>query len=347
MIDRCRASVIQHGPFLIAVGLYVVVGGVVLRSLERQVPLNFAATYKIPALFTVVYLVVTFVVGVVRDILLARRPPFAASTWRLVLSRWLPERRPFAILIVLVALPALLAIMLGFRTALTEFQPFSWDPAFMKADLWLHGGHHPWKIIQAVVGYPVVTRFLDAFYVYGWFFFLWIGVTWQTVHGREPLRSQFLLTFALTWILLGTLGAIALSSAGPVYFGRVTGLADPYEPLMHYLRQVDLETPLRALSVQERLWSRFTEWGGITAMPSMHLAQTTVVALVAIRTHRRLMYVAVPALLLILLGSVHLGWHYAVDSYAGILGACGVWWLSGRLVGAWDRRMGNARRVST
>jgi hypothetical protein len=29
---------------------------------------------------------------------------------------------------------------------------------------------------------------------------------------------------------------------------------------------------------------------------------------------------------------VHLGWHYAIDGYAGILGAWLLWWLCGRLV---------------
>ncbi|MBL8905409.1 MAG: hypothetical protein JNM20_01915, partial [Rhizobiales bacterium] len=31
----------------------------------------------------------------------------------------------------------------------------------------------------------------------------------------------------------------------------------------------------------------------------------------------------------ILFGSVHLAWHYAIDAYAGILIALGVWWLMG------------------
>jgi hypothetical protein len=33
--------------------------------------------------------------------------------------------------------------------------------------------------------------------------------------------------------------------------------------------------------------------------------------------------------LVILVGSVHLGWHYAVDGYAGIAGALILWWIAG------------------
>jgi hypothetical protein len=37
-------------------------------------------------------------------------------------------------------------------------------------------------------------------------------------------------------------------------------------------------------------------------------------------------------LVLMLLGSIHLGWHYAIDGYAGIAGAVAMWWACGRLV---------------
>jgi len=35
---------------------------------------------------------------------------------------------------------------------------------------------------------------------------------------------------------------------------------------------------------------------------------------------------------LILLGSVMLGWHYAIDGYAGALGVLALWWFSGHIV---------------
>ena len=45
---------------------------------------------------------------------------------------------------------------------------------------------------------------------------------------------------------------------------------------------------------------------------------------------------------LILVGSVHLAWHYAVDSYAGVLIGLLSWWIAGHLA-RWNLRMGPVR----
>jgi hypothetical protein len=38
--------------------------------------------------------------------------------------------------------------------------------------------------------------------------------------------------------------------------------------------------------------------------------------------------------LLVLIGSVHLGWHYAVDGYVAIAAVTGFWWIAGRIIRA-------------
>lgn len=342
-----RSSLLEHAPFIVVVLAYAAVGLPLLSSLDRDIVLPLEQAYRIPVLVTVVYLLASLLGLVLWLVFVRGCPPLSGRLWRELKTRWLPPERFIGMLLVLALLPAFLALMLGFRTAITTFQPFGWDVAFMELDRWMHGGRHPWELLQPLLGQPGVTRFIDGFYVYGWFLMLWVGVAWQTVHGKEPVRSQFLLTFLLMWVLLGTVGAIAFSSAGPVYFGRVTELADPFGPLMAYLAEVDAQSPLRALAIQDRLWSRYTEWGGITAMPSMHVGQATVVFLAAARTYRWLGWLLAPALFFILLGSVHLGWHYAVDSYAGILGALAIWWLSGRVVRWWRQTMILEREADT
>ncbi len=92
----------------------------------------------------------------------------------------------------------------------------------------------------------------------------------------------------------------------------------------------------------EKLWLRYRTWGGITAMPSMHIAITTVVALVLVRTRAWLAVVAVPLWLFMMVASVHLGWHYAIDGYASALGAGAIWYGSGRVARWWQKRMNDA-----
>lgn len=333
---RCNA------PFIWLVGCYVGVGLLVFDRLGRGIPYSFSEIYYTPAVLTGLYLATTLLLVIARDVLLGRRRPSDPETWRHVWGAWLGPRRLVNTLVVLAVLPALMDVMIGFRQAITFIQPFTWDEAFMRLDLWLHAGRHPWEWIHPLVGNPGATRLLDSVYVYGWFGALWLGVIWQAVHGREPIRSQFLLTFALAWIVLGTAMAIAFSSAGPVYFASVSELADPYAALMEYLRSIDARAPLHALENQERLWASYTEYGGVTAMPSMHLAIATIVVIAAVRTHSWLGVVCIPLLLAILVGSVHLGWHYAVDSYAGIAGGAILWWIGGLVTRWWQRRLPSA-----
>lgn len=73
---------------------------------------------------------------------------------------------------------------------------------------------------------------------------------------------------------------------------------------------------------------------GISAMPSLHVALTTLSALLLSRLSRTAGVLAWAYLALILVGSVHLGWHYAIDGYASII-AVGLIW---RAAGWWASR---------
>ena len=104
---------------------------------------------------------------------------------------------------------------------------------------------------------------------------------------------------------------------------------------MRAAAQTNEVVPVWALDVQQMLWDNYQNnkvgmGSGISAMPSMHVATATLMALFGWQYSRIAGIVLTLYALVIFIGSVHLGWHYALDGYVGALGAALVWWLVGR-----------------
>ncbi len=238
---------------------------------------------------------------------------------------------------VLLLFPLFISAYTSFKTLIPVINPYGWDIALAEVDRVLHGGLHPWQLLHPVIGHPPVTWAINAVY-HLWFFVLFGLLFWQAFCLRDRLlRMQFLLSFLLVWCVAGTLAAVYLSSAGPVYYGRITGAEDIYQPLMAYLQEVNEVWPVPALSVQEMLWSAYDGGtsglgSGISAMPSMHMATAFLFALLGWRSHRVLGIALSVFALFIFLGSVHLGWHYAIDSYLAIAIAAAIWLAVGAVL---------------
>jgi hypothetical protein len=125
------------------------------------------------------------------------------------------------------------------KASIPSLMPFAWDQSFEELDRWMHGGTAPWELLQPLLGKPIITHAITWAYNF-WFYFLSLIWVWQAFQSRDNrLRLRFFLALILGWILLGNVAATLFSSAGPCYFGRITGLPDPYVPLMAYLREVD------------------------------------------------------------------------------------------------------------
>ena len=72
--------------------------------------------------------------------------------------------------------------------------------------------------------------------------------------------------------------------------------------------------------------------GGISAAPSMHVSVATLNALFLSRYGKAPSILAWGYCLVIFLGSVHLGWHYAVDGYIAFGMTLLIWKGAGWLV---------------
>lgn len=222
-------------------------------------------------------------------------------------------------------------LMGGFTMAkntISRFGGFRWDNAFAELDRTLHFGAYPHEWLQAILGHPWITVLLDRNYVL-WFSVLFASCFIASFQAeRSFARHRFLLALLLVWGIGGVVLATLFASAGPVYFARVTGAADPYATHFAYLHQVAADLGLKALGIQEQLWTTYLAEPSlslISAMPSMHSAITVLVFLACWQQGGWLRIAGAAFTAMILLGSVHLGWHYAVDAYAGILIAVTAW----------------------
>ncbi|WP_062013326.1 phosphatase PAP2 family protein [Aureimonas sp. AU4] len=222
---------------------------------------------------------------------------------------------------------------------------FHWDAAFAEMDRTLHFGRQPWEWLQPVLGWPLVTFVINVNYNM-WFFFMWcMFFAFAVRPAGERGRTRFFLAFFLTWMVAGSLLALVFSSAGPCYFGFVAAGENPYAGLMAYLHEAGTRFPLWALDVQDMLWADYRSGSGdfgISAMPSLHNAMALLMVLAARDLHPRLRPWLVVHMILVFLGSIHLGWHYAVDAYASFAVTALIWFAVTPFARRWDARFAPA-----
>jgi hypothetical protein len=254
------------------------------------------------------------------------------------LDRFMTARRLCAALPVFLLLPPFSTSFTNLKVLIPTMHPFSLDPMLAEWDRVLHGGRHPWEWLHPLLGHPHVTWLVNGVYHYLWFFVIYGILLWQAVSTTRPrLRMRYLLSFVLAWILIGSVGAVALSSAGPIYYRHLTTGPDPFAPLVEYLQGVGETVDLSVLETQEMLWRVYIAkipalGAGISAMPSMHVAAAFLLVLFGFATSRRLGIAFGIFALVILVGSVHLGWHYALDGYVAIIVTWLIWVAVGWLL---------------
>jgi len=256
------------------------------------------------------------------------------------IARWLSaqlfaEDRPGNVFHALVAVTPLTVSFVALKDEIPKINPFSWDQTFMHWDRVLGFGVLPWQILQPLLGHPIITAALNAVYD-SWFVLMFGVLFWMAFSAhREKLRMQFLLAFAFEWFLGGNVLAAVFSSAGPCFYGHLIAGPDPYAAQMQYLHQANLVWPVWSVQIQDVLWQSYATGSGvvagISAMPSMHVTSSVMMALLGWRIGKWTGMGFTLFAGLIVIGSVHLGWHYAVDSIAGILLALIFWYAAGAI----------------
>lgn len=233
------------------------------------------------------------------------------------------------------------------KSAIPTFHPYNWDRTFIAIDKALFFGVDPWRIVQPVLGYPIVTAVLAVSYA------LWLALNYlgcgyiMFARINDVVRRQFFLTFALSWAIIGGLMATLLASYGPAFLGPMTGNSH-YIELMSYLRGANMDVPIMSLNVQNMLLTQFRDsdtglGSGISAMPSMHVTVCMVFYLASRALSKRASRWFLAYLVVIWVSSVHLAYHYAIDGLVSVLAVVLLWNLSGRFIGWWDRQIDSDR----
>lgn len=332
---RLRTSLHSHRALLLLVLAYTAVVLLLIGSkpsLRDIAPL--LASFAIAALTGPVFLLCAWTVYV----MCMRRPARLCHYLYRELRRHLSRERLLHALPALLLVPVFALSFTAFKSSIPRLHPLDWDARLSAIDIALHGGQAAWTWLQPLLGHPLLTGLLNVAYHF-WFLLFYALLYWLILDMRRPLlRMQFLLSFTTAWIVLGSVVAVLFASAGPCYYGHFHA-SDPYAPLMAYLHESNHSVPVWALRVQDMLWQGYQSGGGvgelgISALPSMHVATSVLMALVAWPIRRAAGLALAAFAVLIMLGSVHLGWHYALDGYVGALGAIIIW----RVVGLALRR---------
>ena len=223
----------------------------------------------------------------------------------------------------------------GWRDQIGTQVGFSWDRRLAALGTLLHFGHTPWVALSPLLRIPWAVRSMDLFYGPIWHIVTLSFIAWAAWSETRELRMRVMVCFLLSWIFLGTVVAYLFPAAGPIYFDQVAGGPSVFTPARLLLGRYH---NLVSVHVAGLLWHTQGRGvsSGITAMPSMHLAESTLLALTSRHFGRVAGAAGFAFLAATLLCSIALGWHYSVDGYVSILGVALLWWLSGRFV-AWYR----------
>lgn len=221
----------------------------------------------------------------------------------------------------------------SYKTTIPKIQPYWADPFLAKLDRAIFGTD-PWRLTHAMIG-PAGTTAIDRIYVL-WFAIVISFLGWFCFSRNHKLQLRGLISSMLCWSLLGNIMATYFASVGPCFYNAFYK-DDQFGPLMDQLRTTNGNGRLFAIDTMDFLIDNLGKdyfGSGISAMPSLHvtLAMICFLASYSYSNSRLLKVGTLMFTFAILIGSVHLGWHYASDGLVGIVGATVIWLFTGRFV---------------
>ena len=221
-----------------------------------------------------------------------------------------------------------------FKELVLPTRGFLWDSSFAHVGRLLFGSS-PWLVAHHAFGSVAGARVLDLAYRFWLPFMFGLPLVSAVFLNDDRLRLRIIATWTVSWIVIGTIGGWYFASAGPCFFNTfITHDAD-YASLLHRLADLQQQASrqghsIESLQYQSRLLETYrahdyAPGGGISAMPSMHVAMASLVAMVAFRIDWRLGIPFAGGAVTVWLSTVFFGWHYFVDGPVGALMMLGIW----------------------
>ena len=248
------------------------------------------------------------------------------------------------IICAMVALIATTSIFTTFKATVVGTNGYGFDAMFIAWDRALFGGTDPWVITHTWFASPTATKVIDILY-HPAFLPMVLGYTvCVAASGRPALRYTYMLSYLISFIMIGMVSASLMHSAGPIYDGALFGDGTTFGPLIDRLADQDAQAgPFSAVFAQEYLLTLNTRGitdfgGGISAMPSMHIVLAFLWVFAAWHLNRVLGVVITLYAAFIWMGSVHLGWHYFVDGLVGVIMLAAIWGAVGYMMGLYGQR---------
>ena len=197
---------------------------------------------------------------------------------------------------------------------------FRFDVVQADIDAFLHFGIDPWRWLYAVAKNDWVRVILEWNYSVFWVLLNFSTLFFVATSPKmASIRTRYLVCFMAVWIIIGNVLAALFLSAGPAFYGLVTGDTARFGEQLAFLAK-GLGSSYSAVSYQNYLWS-LNEAGrtgfasGISAFPSVHVALVTLNALFVREYDRYLGALAFLYVAFVAASSVYLAWHYAIDGY--------------------------------
>lgn len=335
-LDALWRALRSDGAIYVLAALYVAIGYAFMSGKGYLAFGSFKAYYTAWSMnFGVLGPVFVTIIGVLHIIIrLDKRRSLAFR------AMFAPKRVARFVAGTVLLLTALLLFTTMFSAVKTSFpidHGFRFDVAQADIDKAIHFGVDPFRLLYAVAEHPLVLRIVEANYNIVWFIICYFTLYWVCTSPRtNGTRIRYVLTWMLSWIVIGNIMAGTWLSAGPAYYGLVTGDTTRFADQVAFLAATAGE-PNSAHNFQQYLWKLFESGrvgigSGISAFPSVHVAVTTLNALFIGEVSRRFGIAMWAYVGFIILSSVYLGWHYAIDGYVSVVMVTAIYWALRQLV---------------